>query len=221
MEIRKFRRAYDLELIPASHEAISLGDLVWDPVFGPPAFNRKGMPNTIFSAFLDAGLLDQEEWTTFHQECRQTPLVDARLATRTVDVDLEVVSELQHPRFGKIEGEFLRENLSKFTFGDLQVRTMHDLLRVRVDAYLEELKAGHWSAYDGRIRRVFMITELYYGAIKLVVEKRFSNELESRLKDLHIEAKFKTESSHAVEYAFSHEQVPFAMRIERIRNFNG
>ena len=28
MEIRKFRTAYDLELIPASHEGINLGDLI-------------------------------------------------------------------------------------------------------------------------------------------------------------------------------------------------
>ncbi len=47
MEIRKFRSEYKLELIPASHEGISLGDLVWDPILGPPDFSRKGMPNTI------------------------------------------------------------------------------------------------------------------------------------------------------------------------------
>lgn len=32
MEIRNFRSEYKLELIPASHEGISLGDLVWDPI---------------------------------------------------------------------------------------------------------------------------------------------------------------------------------------------
>ena len=57
MELRKFRTAYNLELIPASHEGISLGDLVWDPIFGAPEFSRKGMPNTIYTAFLDAALI--------------------------------------------------------------------------------------------------------------------------------------------------------------------
>jgi hypothetical protein len=36
MEIRKFRPEYNLELIPASHEGIFLGGLVWDPILGPP-----------------------------------------------------------------------------------------------------------------------------------------------------------------------------------------
>jgi len=49
MEIRKFRSEYNLELIPASHEGIFPGDLVWDPIIGPPDFSRKGMPNTIYT----------------------------------------------------------------------------------------------------------------------------------------------------------------------------
>ena len=48
MEIRKFRSEYNLELIPASHEGISLGDLVWDPILGPPDFSRKGMPSQAY-----------------------------------------------------------------------------------------------------------------------------------------------------------------------------
>ncbi len=221
MEIRKFRIAYDLELIPASHEGITLGDLVWDPIFGPPGFSRKGMPNTIFTAFLDAGLLPEQQWAELREECRQTPCMEAHLASRTVDVNVEFVNELQHPKVGKLQGEFLSEKLSKFTFGDLQVRAMADLVRIRVDSYLEKMKASRWSEYDGRIRRVFMITELYYGTIRMVVERDFSAELEAQLKGTTLTILSRTEGQHAVEYGFSHDNVPFAMRIERIRTFNG
>lgn len=221
MEIRKFRNAYGLELIPASHEGIFNGILVWDPIIGAPVFSKKGMPNSIFTAFLDAGLINEKEWSTLGDECRQSPFLEANLASRTVDVDVEFVNELQHPKLGKIKGDFLSEKLSKFTFRNIMVREMDDLVRVRIDRYLEQMKANRWSEYDGRIRRVFMITELYYGTIKMVVEKQFSAELEARLQSGALDLLSRNEGSHAVEYEFSHDNVPFAMRIERIRNFNG
>ena len=221
MEIRKFRTAYDLDLIPASHEGITLGDLVWDPIFGPPEFSKKGMPNTIFTAFLDAGLLTENEWAGLHEESRKTPFMDAQLASRTVDVNTEFVHELQHPKLGKITGDFITEKLSKFTFGNILVRQMKDLIRIRIDHYLEQMRATRWSEYDGRIRRVFMISELYYGTIKMVVENQFSAELDALLQHSDISITSKSEGTHAVEYEFSHDNVPFAMRIERIRTFNG
>ena len=221
MEIRKFRTAYDLELIPASHEGITTGDLVWDPIFGPPVFSRKGMPNTIFTAFLDAGMVAEQEWAALREESRLTPFMEAHLASRTVNVNVEYVGELQHPKVGAISGDFVTEKLSKFTFEDIMVRQMDDLIRIRIDRCLEEMKATRWSEYDGKIRRVFMITELYYGTIKMVVEKQFSAELDALLKHTEIKALTKSEGTHAVEYEFSHDNVPFAMRIERIRNFNG
>ena len=221
MEIRKFRSAYDLELIPASHEGITLGDLVWDPIFGAPEFSRKGMPNTIYTAFLDANLINQNEWELFGEENHNTTLIKAHLASRTVDVNVEFVNELQHPKIGKITGEFRSEKLSKFTFGDIQVREMDDLMRIKIDKFLEQMKANHWREYDGRIRRVFLITELYYGTIRMVIEKQFSTELDTILKETKLEILSRSEGSHAVEYEFSHDNVPFAMRIERVRTFNG
>ena len=221
MEIRKFRSAYDLELIPASHEGITLGDLVWDPIFGAPEFSRKGMPNTIYTAFLDANLINQNEWELFGDENHNTTLIKAHLASRTVDVNVEFVNELQHPKIGEITGEFRSEKLSKFTFGDIQVREMDDLMRIKIDKFLEQMKANHWREYDGRIRRVFLITELYYGTIRMVIEKQFSTELDTILKETKLEILSRSEGSHAVEYEFSHDNVPFAMRIERVRTFNG
>jgi hypothetical protein len=221
MEIRKFRSAFDLELIPASHEGICLGDLVWDPILGAPEFSRKGMPNAIYTAFLDAGLIDETSWKLFRREILETPLIEAHLANRTVDVDVEFIAELHHPKIGRITGEFKTEKLSKFTFGNLQVREMDDLMRIKVDRHLEQMKASRWKEYDGRIRRVFMITELYYGTIRMVVERQFSAELESALQKAELEAVNRSEGSHSVTYEFSHGNVPFAMRIERVRNFNG
>ena len=221
MEIKKFRSEYKLELIPASHEGISLGDLVWDPILGPHDFSRKGMPNTIYTAFLDAALITDKEWKEFRRENQETVMVNAHFATRSVDVNVEFLSELQHPKIGRISGDFKTEKLSKFTFGDLQMREMDDLVRIKVDRFLEQMKATRWKEYDGSIRRVFMITELYYGTIRMAIEKQFSTELEDTFEKAGLQAHGKSEGSHAVEYEFSHDNVPFAMRIERVRNFNG
>jgi hypothetical protein len=221
MEIRKFRSAYNLELIPASHEGISLGDLVWDPLMGPPQFSKQGMPNAIYTAFLDAGLIDETAWNLFREELKGTPMIEAHLANRTVDVDLEFLAELNHPEVGRITGSFTLEKLSKFTFGNLMMREMDDLLRIKIDRYLEIMKASHWNTYDGTIRRVFLITELYYGTMRLVVEKQFSQELEAILRETELVAENRTEGSQSVVYEFSHGNVPFAMRIERVRTFNG
>lgn len=221
MEIRKFRSAYDLELIPASHEGITPGDLVWDPIFGAPEFSRKGMPNTIYTAFLDAGLINESEWELFSEETHNRPLFKAHFASRTVDVNAEFVNELQHPKIGMITGEFKSEKLRKFTFGDIQVREMDNLMRIKIDRFLEQMKATRWAEYDGKIRRVYMITELYYGTIRMVIEKQFSSELDTILKKSELAALSRSEGSHTVEYEFSHDNVPFAMRIERVRNFNG
>lgn len=221
MEIRKFRKAYGLELIPASHAGIFNGILVWDPIIGAPVFSKKGMPNSIFTAFLDAGLLSENEWETLGEESKQAAFLEAHMASRTVDVDVEFVSDFQHPKVGKITGEFITQRLSKFTFRNIMVREMSDLIRIRIDHYLEEMKASRWSDYDGHIRRVYMITELYYGTIKMVVEKEFSAELDAQLQIHDLQALTRSEGSHAVEYEFSHDNVPFAMRIERIRTFNG
>ena len=55
----------------------------------------------------------------------------------------------------------------------------------------------------------------------MVIEKRFTTQLETILKKADIQASEVLEGNHAVEYEFSHDNVPFAMRIERVRNFNG
>lgn len=221
MEIKSFRKNYDLELLAASHEGISPGDLVWDPLIGAPGFSHPGMPKTIYTAFLDAGLIDEDEFKLFQKECAEIPLKQAHFAEKTVDVQTELLAELQHPTLGSLEGNFKLESISKFTFGDLQVKEMDALLRVKIDQYLETMKADKWKEYDGRIRRVFMITELYYGTIKLVIEKSLGGKFDAALEKSGIHVVSKSEGSGSVEYAFSHGNIPFAMRIEKVRSFNG
>jgi hypothetical protein len=221
MEIKKFRNNYGLVLIAASHSGITVGDLVWDPLIGSPGFSYPGMPKNIYTAFLDAGLIDEDEFTVFKNESTEIELIAAQLADKNVDVNSELIAELQHPIMGKIEGNFKLDTISKFNFGELQVKVMDDLLRVKIDQYLELMKEKKWKEYDGRIRRVHMVTELYYGSIKLIVERSLSGTMDAALEKSSISVLTKSEGSRSVEYAFSHDEVPFAMRIESVRSFNG
>ncbi len=221
MEIKKFRNNYGLELITTSHSEIALGNLVWDPLIGTPGLSHPGMPGNIYTAFLDAGLIDKNEFTLFKKESTEIELIPAQFADKNVDVNSELIAELHHPVLGKIEGDFKLEAISKFNFGELQVRIMDNLLRVKIDQYLEQMKEKKWKDYDGRIRRVHMITELYYGSIKLIVEKSLSGKMDAALEKSRIKILSKASSSSSVEYSFSHDEAPFAMRIEQVRSFNG
>lgn len=221
MQLKKFRNKYDLELIPASHAGIMLGCLVWDPLIGKPSFNHSGMPQHIFNAFLDAELLSETEWKNYLTEAKESPTVAAHFAESTLHINKEVAHSLDHPQLDEINHSFSLNKVTKFSFGELRVRTMSNLLRVRIDNYLESLKQNNWDDYDGKIRSVFMITELYYGSIQVVIDKALQDSFNATIKKLDINAQNEIKLNQSIEYTFEHNNVPFAMRIEQVKGFNG
>lgn len=221
MELKKFRNKYDLELIPASHASIILGCLVWDPLIGKPRFNHPGMPQHIFNAFLDVELFSEKDWQSYLLEAKESPTVAAQFAEHSLNVNRELAHSLDHPQLDELSHSFSLNKVKKFSFGDLKAKTMSNLLRVRIDSYLEALKQNNWAAYDGKIRNVFMITELYYGSIKIVIGKELQDTFNASLQNLDLEIQSEIELNQSIEYTFGNENVPFAMRIEQVRGFNG
>ena len=221
MELKKFRNKYNLELIPASHENIVLGTLVWDPLIGKPKFDHPGMPEHIFNAFLDAEIISDENWKKGIRDLKREKIAFAHLADRVIHMESNVVNTLEHPLIKELENSFEIKKVLSFHFGNLQVRTMSNLNRIRIDNYLEVLKQNEWKAYDGKIRRVHMITELYYGSIQLILKSDSKNELDAVIKQLDLKLDQTVEFGKSIEYTFDHKNVPFAMRLERLRKFNG
>ena len=221
MEIKRFRNKYNLELIPASHEDIILGNLVWDPIIGKPKFNHPGMPEHIYNAFLDAGLITREKWISAISDLNKEEIKYAHLADRVIQMETNVVSSLENPVIQELEVNFGLKKISKFHFGNLQVKTMSNLNRIKIDNYLELLKKDKWKAYDGKIRRVYLITELYFGSIQLIVNKTHKTDLELSLEEANLKVLESVEFDGSVEYTFDHKKVPFAMRLEKVREFNG
>jgi GH15 family glucan-1,4-alpha-glucosidase len=136
-------------------------------------------------------------------------------------MESSVVTTLEHPVIQELEQQFEIKKILSFHFGNLQVRTMSNLNRIRIDNYLEVLKRDNWKSYDGKIRRVHMITELYYGSIQLILKREMQNDLEAIIKQLDLDLVQTVEFGKSVEYTFKHKDVPFAMRLERLREFNG
>lgn len=221
MEAKAFRKKYDLELIPASHGTIILGNLVWDSLFGKPKFEKGGMPNHLLNAFVDAELMNQEQWQQLMDELRQAPLHDAHMAGVTLEVDGELSAELEHPQIDKLKAGLNWQKNQQVSFGDIQVRTLANLTRMEIDEYLEEMRRNKWEDYDGKIRRVFVITELYYGSLKITVDKNFGVELEAAAEAAGLDSPVAFNLGRKTEYTFDHAEVPFAMRLERVKKFNG
>ncbi len=94
-------------------------------------------------------------------------------------------------------------------------------MRIQLDDLIEEMKEKKWKDYDSKIRRVFMITELYYGSIKIQLDKNLENEVDAEIARLDLGVKNKTKVRKNIEYTFDSSNVPFAMRIERVKTFNG
>lgn len=221
MEIRKFRKKYDLELIPASHEGIINGLLVWDPIVGAPKLDHPGMPNHILNAFVDAGLVTADEYTEIYNDFKTIELAEAYLGISEVNTEIEVANEIAYPKIGELAQSFNLSANKKFSFGELKVKAMADISRMQLDDLIEEMKGKKWQEYDSKIRRVFMITELYYGSIKIQMDKSLENEVDAKLAALNLGVKSKINVHKNIEYTFDSSNVPFAMRIERVKTFNG
>ena len=63
MFLRAFTKQYNLQLLPAVHTGIRLGNLVWKPFWGLPKLSHPGLPNHISNALYNIGLLDKAQWS--------------------------------------------------------------------------------------------------------------------------------------------------------------
>jgi hypothetical protein len=221
MELRRFKREYDLNLIPSSHAGLTPGTLVWDPLFGRARFDHKGMANHLLNAFHDADLITQEEWKALHEEIQQAPLEAAVLAEKSLEMEYDAAAELNDPRLGKLEAHLEMEKMRRIRFGALEVRRLSNEMRMTFDDYLETLRKERWTEYDGSLRRLFLITELYYGRLEISVDQSHKAQVEAALNGPGLNGTLQSEGHKKSSYSFAHGNVPFAMRLERVKHFNG
>ncbi|MGI9530933.1 hypothetical protein [Lutimonas sp.] len=179
------------------------------------------MSEHIYNAFLDASIISHENWTKGIKELYKEKIKNAHLAELTIQMESTAITSLENPLIQDLGHRFELRKINHFHFGNIQVRTMSNMNRIRIDNYLEILKKDKWKTYEGKLRRVYMITELYYGSIQIILNKALKSELEGSIQQSQLEVEQTVEFDKSIEYTFKHNSVPFAMRLEKMKAFNG
>lgn len=217
MHLKNFTKQYRLHLLPAAHTRIILGNLVWKPFLGSPKHSHPGMPNHIGNALYDLGIINKSKWQHLLQNLDMAMCENAKLANIKIQQAHEVsASMLENIGLGFEHAYVLESSISKVC-----VKVMDNSMRVLLDNYLEQVSDNLLRALFRNPRKVYLITELYYGSVTLKVKKKHEMSFENRLVATQwpVHADLKGDKNH--EYVFAHNEVPFAYKIERVKGFNG
>ena len=216
MHLKAFTRYYQLHLLPVSHVGVALGDLVWKRKWGGNRMVYKGMGKNIFNRLHDADLLNEEEWKNTLKELKTPPCELAALAQLEIDkVNKARGIFLQH-----IQSEMKLKKIISMKIEKVCVRVLPNELRMNIDRALESLSSKTLRQLLGRPKRVHLISELYYGQLKMIFEKEAAASLSLSDKGKNLPHEVSKEGNTQMEYQFSTPEVPFAYRMEALHGFN-
>ena len=222
MYIHNFKRHYDLDLIPASHSDISLGDLVWRRAKKRPLMSRRGMPNHIYNVFLMEGIVSERQWREAISVFESEELQAAQLGNLQVEADRRFGLSFNHPIVKLLQSDATLKSQIKFSFHTIQARVLSNKWRVILHQNLEKLSPEAEKKIFKRYRPVHLITELYYGNIYFKTDRSFRKKIDLLLDTNRSERPLSNyEQGRFQVYEFDHNLVPFAMRLEPLNDFNG
>lgn len=217
MYLKQFTRHYHLHLLPVSNKDIQLADLVWKGRWGKNYLNAKGIGKNIFNRFYDATLIDKTKWEQKLKQLEEPPC------------ELAALANLHLRNVEKVSGIFLNQlkpNLSSKKIFSLRIknvcsRHLTNELRMEIDHHLEQLNTKEMRVLFLKPKRVNLITELYFGQLKLYLEKNYASEIEASAKEHNLNLTLFNEGEYINEYDFDTSSIPFAYRMEPLRRFNG
>ena len=220
MHLYQFKKQFQLELIPASHADISLCDLVWLRKKKPPLLDRKGMPNNIYNLFLTEQLLDDEEWRNSISALESEELVPAQFGWLEININRRFGLTFQHPVIQLFFSKHQFYKHIQFSFSALKVRVLSNFQRVEIQRFLDELNPIKEKKIFRRYRPVHLITELYYGNLRLSIDRSLAHNTTQLLKSNSMEKPLiEYHGDKEMIYEFSNQEVPFAMRLETLKDF--
>lgn len=221
MNLRAFYRQFELELIPAAMQGLTLGKCVWDGGwFDKPSFTRKGMPNYIYNAFVDKNIITIDECDTLLEKFRSLPKLSAKLANVNLELQIEDALELNIKDHLNIDSNFDLKKIKSFNISNSVGVEMPNRDFIILDDMLDQIKDKYWDDYKKGLRRAYIITELYYGKIEIIIDTDFELNFEASIPNTMLEASNKLKLGRSVRYEFESSDVPFAMRLKRIKHFN-
>ncbi|MGB2365737.1 MAG: hypothetical protein ACPH5Z_05405 [Flavobacteriaceae bacterium] len=172
----------------------------------------------VFNRLYDADLLSKTEWKKRLEEIKEPP-----------PCELAALAHLHLRNVDRISGIFLQQLQPEITLKKVMslrvknvcVRRLTDELRMDIDQKMEQLSPKSLRRLLGRPRRVHLITELYFGQLKLYLEKEYAVELETVKNRKKLPLSLFNEGDYINEYDFDNYSVPFAYRMEPLYKFNG
>ena len=219
MHLRKFRKTYGLDLLPVSHSEISLGDLIWRPKYGRPKLVKKGLPSHIYNIFLHLKMISQLEWRNAMLFFESEETHPAKLGDYRISADRLFANSFPHHILNLFKNDLSVEKNIAFSFSNLQVKIITNEWRLKIQKLIEKIPLPEQRKIFKRSRPVHIITELYYGNITIMADRKVSLEIEASLKRHFEKPLHKYDEDNSRVYEFAHNQVPFAMRIEAIDGF--
>jgi len=218
MNFKQFTKLYNLHVLPAAHVGILLGNLVWKPFWGAPKLSHPGMPNHISNALFDIELISRGQWHNLLKEMDADICQNANLAKLKINDASEIATTLLETMgFG-----FEKNHLIESEISEVCTKVMDNKMRVELDQYLEQLKTKkQLRTLFRNPRKVYVITELYYGALTLKIEKGYELAFKLKIKSTKWPIRTTVNSNLDYHYTFEHNEVPFAYKMERIHGFNG
>ena len=216
MHLKAFTRYYQLHLLPVSHVGMALGDLVWKRKWGGNRMVYKGMGKNIFNRLHDADLLNQEQWKNTLKQLKTPPCELAALA----QLEIGKVNKARSIFLQQIQPEIKLKKIISMKIEKVCVRILPNELRMNIDRALEPLSSKALRQLLGRPKRVHLISELYYGQLKMTLEKEVTTSLSLSDKGKNLPLDISKEGNTQMEYQFSTPEVPFAYRMEALEKFN-
>lgn len=219
MNFLKFRRLYGLEMLPVSHSEISLGDLAWKPKVGRLKLVKRGMPNHIYNVFLTLDLVNYKDWLVAMDYFEDQTTIPANMGNLHIQAHHNFSKTLHHPVVELIEAQFKHDKEHQFGFSEIRARVLTNAWRIKIQKLIDAIPAVKAAQFFKRSRPIHIVTELYYGNITYTTDRRGSMRLDLLLR----KHKEKTINRYLNQreriYVFSHQNVPFAMRIEALDGF--
>ena len=221
MNLRTFYTNYGLELIPVAMENLTLTKCVWDGGwFNKTSFTHKNMPNYILNAFVQKNLMASAESDTLLNSFRNQPKVDAAFAQTNIELDIEDAIEIDLKGQLDTKSTFNLKKVKSFTISNSKGISIPNSVRLSIDQMLDQIKDEHWNDYKTGLRRAYMITELYYGTLTIAIDSDLEADFEASLPNIDTTIANKLVLGRTIAYSFESLNVPFAMRLERIKHFN-
>ncbi|AWI25891.1 hypothetical protein HYN49_08250 [Flavobacterium pallidum] len=202
-------------------KSLTLGKCVWDGGwFDTPSFTHANMPDYIYNTFVQGGIITIAQADEILNRMRAIPAEPAEFANINIEFTLEDALELKLSQQLDLNASFNLKNVKSFNFSGSVGKCFPNTDRLNIDKMLDEIKDGQWDQYKSGLRRAYIITELYYGKIEMSINSDMQAAFEGALPPEKLAASNKFTLGNTLSYIFESSDVPFAMRLERIKHFN-